>query len=303
MRRRDFCAASLIGALALCLAEPAPAQAPRLKAVATFSILGDFVQNVGGDRIELTTLVGPGGDAHVYTPSPADARRVADAAIVFVNGLGFEGWLSRLIKTSGAKAIVETAKGVTPLKADAEHGHGHDHGGLDPHAWQNVANAKIYVDNIRDALVRLDPAGADVYQANAAAYLAKLDALEREVTSTIERIPPERRKVITSHDAFGYFAKTYGLQFIAPQGGSTDAEASAKDVARIIRQIRREKILAVFLEKVSDPRLIQRIAQESGARVGQELYSDALSPPGGPAGTYIDMVRHNIKALSAALSS
>ncbi len=226
---------------------------------------------------------------------------------MIANGFKFEGWMSRLIKSSGTKAlVVEVAKGVEPIKAE-EHGqdHGHDHGhaDVDPHAWQSVANVKRYVMNIRDGLIAADPAGRAAYEANAAAYLEKLDALDKDVRAAIDAIPRDRRKIITSHDAFGYFQKAYGVTFVAPQGVSTEAEASAKDVARIIQQIRREKIPAVFLENVSDPRLVERIAKESGAKIGGRLYSDALSGQDGPAGTYIDMMRHNIRALSAALSS
>ena len=272
----------------------------RLKAVATFSIIGDFVKVVGGDRIDLVTLVGPDGDAHVYAPTPADARRLAEARIVFANGLHFEGWIGRLIKASGTKTpVVEAAKAIQPLNAK-EGGHAH---GTDPHAWQSVANAKIYVAAIRDGLIAADPAGKSAYGANAAAYLASLDELEAEVKAAIARVPPERRRIITSHESFAYFERDYGLDFIAPQGVSTEAEASARDVARIIQQVRREKIAAVFLENVSDPRLIERIAKETGARIGGRLYSDALSSEGGPAATYIDMMRHNIRAFSAALSS
>lgn len=296
--------------LSLACVGPAVAQ-DKLKAVATFSILGDFVKNVGGDRVELTTLVGPDGDAHVYAPTPADGRKLAEAKAVFVNGLGFEGWMNRLIRSSGTKAkVVEAAKGVQTLKAEGEkhahgdrHGHSHSHGGVDPHAWQSVPNAKIYITNIRDALIAADPTGKAVYEANATAYLARLDELDKEVRAAVERIPPERRKIITAHDAFAYLKKAYGLDFVAPQGVSTEAEASAKDVARIIQQIRREKIGAVFLENVSDPRLVEQIARETGAKVGGKLYSDALSAEGGPAATYIDMMRHNIRAFSEALSS
>jgi zinc/manganese transport system substrate-binding protein len=284
---------------------PSAEAAERLKAVATFSIIADFVKNVGGDRMDVVALVGPDGDAHVYSPTPADARRIAEAKIVVTNGLKFEGWISRLIKSSGTKAIViEAAKGIEPLKGEAEkgHAHGHAHGEVDPHAWQDIANAKVYVANIRYGLIAADPAGNAVYEANAAAYLAKLDELEAEVKAAIGRIPLERRRIITSHDSFGYFERAYGLDFVAPQGVSTEAEASAKDVARIIQQIRRERIGAVFLENVSDPRLIERIAKETGARIGAKLYSDALSGEGGPAATYIDMMRHNIRAFSAVLS-
>jgi len=274
--------------------------------IATFSILGDFVKNVGGDRLEVATLVGPNGNAHVYAPSPGDAKKVADAKLVFVNGLGFEGWLERLVKASGTKApIVVATKGIKPLERAGEHGHDHDHdhGRADPHAWQSVANAKIYVANIRDALIAADPAGKDAYLANAAAYLAKLDALERDVREVIAKIPADRRRVITSHSAFGYFQDAYGVSFTAPQGVSTEAEASAKDVAAIIAQIKKQKAAAVFLENVTDPRLVEQIARETGAKVGGTLYSDALTDDKGDATTYIDLIRHNLRQLASALVS
>lgn len=295
---------ALLSVAAVALSTASVAQTPeRLKVVATFSILSDLVRNVGGDRIDLVTLVGPDGDAHVYSPTPADGRRLAEAKVVFVNGLRFEGWMNRLVKSSGGKAaLIEAAKGVQTIEEGA-HGHGHSHGSVEPHAWQSVANAKIYVANIRDGLVGADPAGKEVYEANAAAYLQKLDALDAEVKAAIARIPMDRRRIVTSHDAFAYFEKAYGLDFVAPQGVSTESEASAKDVARIIQQIRREKIRAVFVENVSDPRLLERIAKETGARLGDRLYSDALSGPDGPAATYIEMMRHNIRALNTALSS
>jgi zinc/manganese transport system substrate-binding protein len=278
------------------LAEPAP-----IRAVASFSILGDLVRQVGGDRVAVTSLVGPNGDAHVFNPSPADASRIADARIVVVNGLGLEGWMDRLIKASGTKAsTIVASKGVVPIESDDEDPHGHRHRD-DPHAWQSVANARIYVANIRDGLSGVDPAGRDVYAANAR-YLAALDGLENEVRATIARIPEANRRIITTHDAFGYFAKAYGLTFIAPQGVSTDSEASAKEVGRIIRQIKAEHIPAVFLENVSDPRLMNRIASETGARVGARVFSDALSEPDGPAPTYLDMIRNNLRAFEAALA-
>ncbi len=179
----------------------------------------------------------------------------------------------------------------------------HDHGGTDPHAWQSVDNAEVYVANIRDALIAADPAGKATYEANAAAYTAKLDALDAQVKAAIAAIPAERRRIITSHDAFGYFGAAYGMDFVAPQGVSTESEASAKDVARIIRQIKAEKIPAVFMENISDPRLVKRIAAETDAKIGGELYSDALSDDKGPASTYIDMMQNNIRQFSAALSS
>jgi zinc/manganese transport system substrate-binding protein len=289
---------------ALSVAAPARAQ-DRLNVIASFSILGDFVKNVGGDRVQVGTLVGPNGNAHVYAPSPADAKKVADAKLVFVNGLGFEGWLERLVKASGTKApIVVATKGIKPReRAGGDHDHDHDHGRADPHAWQSVANAKIYVANIRDALIAADPAGKDAYLANAAAYLAKLDALEREVREVIAKIPADRRRVITSHSAFGYFQDAYGVSFTAPQGVSTEAEASAKDVAAIITQIKKQKVAAVFLENVTDPRLVEQIARETGAKVGGTLYSDALTDDKGDATTYTDLIRHNLRQLASALVS
>jgi zinc/manganese transport system substrate-binding protein len=276
------------------------AQAAKLPVVASFSILGDLTQIIGGDRITLTTLVQPGNDAHVYKPTPADARAVAEARTVITNGFKFEGWMQRLVQASGSKAqIIEASKGVKGrIVKDA---HGHDHGGLDPHAWQSVSNVKFYVANIRDALIAADPAGKAIFDANATRYLAELDGVDAEIRAQVARIPADKRKVITSHDAFGYFTEAYGIQFIAPRGLSTDAEASAKDVARIIQQIRTDKVTAVFVETISDPRLIQQIARETGAKVGGALFSDALSPANGPAGTYISMMRHNISTISAAL--
>jgi zinc/manganese transport system substrate-binding protein len=282
--------------LCLVLAAAAwPARAEdRLKVVASFSILGDFVKNVGGDRVEVTTLVGPDGDVHVYTPAPADAKKIADARLVVINGLGLEGWLPRLVQSSGSKAAIVTATdGIVPLKSGSA---------ADPHAWQSVANAKVYVANIRDALVAADPAEAAAFRANADGYLAKLDELDSDVRVAMAQIPAARRRVISTHGAFGYFAAAYGVDFIAPLGVSTDSEASARDIADIITQIRVAKIPAVFVENISDPRLIQRISAETGAGIGGTLYSDGLTGEKGDAPTYIDMVRHNIRALNHALT-
>ena len=287
------------------LAAPAAASEARpLRAVASFSILGDLVREVGGSHVAVTTLVGPDSEAHGFSPSPVDARKLAEADIVFVNGLGLEGWLDRLIRASGTRApVVVATTGVTPIQALDGHDHSDGPGGhaADPHAWQNVANVRIYVANIRDGLTKVDPAQAAAYQDAAAAYLAKLDSLDRDVRATIATIPPENRRIITTHDAFGYFAAAYGLRFIAPQGISTDSEASPRDVAAIIRQIRRDRVPAVFLENISDPRQMEQIARESGARIGGKVYSDALSGPDGSAPTYIDMMRANVRAFAAAL--
>ncbi|MFT6673056.1 MAG: zinc/manganese transport system substrate-binding protein [Afipia broomeae] len=297
-----FVSIFVVALVALVGPASANADAARLNIVATFSILGDFAKNVGGERVNVTTLVGPNSDTHVYTPTPSDAKKITDAKLVIVNGLGLEGWLPRLVKSSGSKAATVVAtKGVATRKI--EDGHSHDPSDADPHAWQSVVNAKTYVTNIRDALIAADPAGAEAYKANAASYLSKLDALDRDVREAVAKIPPERRSVISTHDAFGYFAAAYGIKFIAPQGVSTESEPSARDIAAIISQIKKQKIPAVFLENVSDPRLMRRIAAETGANIGGTLYSDSLTDEKGPAPTYIDMVRHNIKALTSALSS
>jgi zinc/manganese transport system substrate-binding protein len=274
----------------------------RLRAVATFSILGDLLKNVGGDRSDVTTLVGPNGDVHVYTPAPADAKTLARADLIVVNGLGLEGWLDRLIAVSGSNAaVVIASRGVQPRETtDAT---GSNRLVSDPHAWQSVANAETYVENIRDGLIGADPAGKEFYETSAAAYLAKLAALDSEIKAAMAAIPADRRKIITTHSAFGYFGDAYGLQFIAPEGVSTGAEPSAREVANIIAQIRTQKIPAVFLENITDPRLIERIAAETGAKVGGTIYSDSLSPPGGPAATYIDMMCHNAREFARALTS
>jgi zinc/manganese transport system substrate-binding protein len=290
MRRFQFW---LVCLMLMAAAPPLRAEV-RLNVVASFSILGDFVRNVGGDRVSVTTLVGPDGDVHVYTPAPADAKKVADARLLVINGLGLEGWLPRLLQASGSKAPIVTAtRGIAPLKLGSA---------ADPHAWQSVVNAKIYVANIRDALVAADPADAEAFRKQAQAYSAKLDALDREVREAIAKIPEVRRKVISTHDAFGYFASAYGVDFVAPEGVSTESEASARDIADIITEVRSQKIPAVFLENISDPRLMRRIAAETGAVIGGTLYSDSLTDEKGDAPTYIDMVRHNIRTLTGALA-
>ncbi len=285
--------ALLLSLSALPLA-PALAQSSPLPVVASFSILGDFVREVGGGAVDVSVIVGPDGDAHVYEPTPQDGRKLAQARLIFVNGLGFEGWIERLIKASRTAArIVVVSAGVPPRRFES---------GQDPHAWQDVANARRYVANIRDALMAEDPERAALFKANAATYLAKLDALDREVAQTFAAVPKKRRRIVSTHDAFGYFSARYGLEFLAPQGVSTEAEPSARDIARIIDMVKREKIGAVFLENISDPRLAQSIAKETGAKIGGVLYSDALSAPDGPAPSYIEMMRHNVRELAKALA-
>lgn len=283
----------------------------KMPVVASFSILGDMVAEVGGDRVAVTTLVGADGDGHVYQPTPTDAQAVGAAKVVVINGLAFEGWFDRLIEAAEYKGVVVVASdGITPLKMAAEEGHaegeaeaddaGHDHGEFDPHAWQSVDNAKIYVANIEAALIAADPGGEEVYSANAIAYLAELSGLDGEIKAAVVGLPEDRRTIVTSHDAFGYFAAAYGINFLAPQGVNTEAEASAADVAALITQIKDQSIRAVFVENISDPRLLEQIAAETEAKAGGTLYSDALSA-GAPADTYLNMMRHNIATLTAAL--
>jgi zinc/manganese transport system substrate-binding protein len=301
-------------ALTAALAAASASAEEKIPVVASFSILGDIVREVGGDRIALTVLVGPDGDAHVFEPSPSDAQAVAAAKVLVVNGLKFEGWMDRLTQASGFKGrLVTAAEGITPLAMAEEeehdhhgHGHGHDHdhhdhGGVDPHAWQDLANGQRYAETIARGLCEADSAGCEGYKARAFAYIERLKALDSEIKAEIAAIPAERRKVVTSHDAFGYFASAYGVTFFAPVGVSTDSEASAKDVAALITQIKAEGIAAVFVENVSDPRLVETIAAETGAKMGGKLYSDALSGPDGPAATYEAMFRHNAAQLVSAL--
>jgi len=373
-RRVLLKSAAALVALSLATA-PATAQADEpIPVVASFSILADMVERIGGEHVDVTMLVGPDGDAHVYQPTPAAAGAVSDAEILVVNGLEFEGWMDRLIEASGFEGVeVVATSGIEPIAYEDEHDdhedhdghdheghahakqaeeeehdhdhaghdhakeaehehhdhaehddhaghddhdhHGHDehaeagghhhhhHGAYDPHAWQSLGNAVIYVDNITAALAKADPENAGTFYENRAAYVAELKALDADIRAIIAGLPESRRTVVTSHDAFQYFGRDYGLTFLAPQGLSTESEASAKDVARLIERIRDEGITAVFIESISDPRLLEQIANETGATIGGTLYPGALSGPNGPAPTYLDMMRHNATTLAQALSS
>lgn len=293
-------------ALALSLLA-APALSAEVNAVASFSILGDMVSRVGGDRVAVTTIVGPNADTHIYEPKPSDAAAVAAADIFFVNGLGFEGWMERLVEATGygGRLTIVSDGSATHVMAEhddeAEHEDGHDHGEIDPHAWQSLANGVIYVRNIASALCAVDTEGCALYTANAEAYSAELTALDAAIKSSFASIPEARRTVITTHDAFGYFGDAYGVTFLSPEGISTDAEPSAADVAKLIIQIKSDGVHAIFIENMTDARLIQQIASETGVTIGGELYADALSPPDGPAATYLDMFRHNADMLAAAM--
>jgi zinc/manganese transport system substrate-binding protein len=253
-----------------------------------------MVHQVAGDKIELTTLVGAGSDAHVYEPTPSDARKLADADIVIENGLGFEGWLNRLIESSGYKGqVIIATQGVIQLHLNDS--------AIDPHAWQDIANGKIYIANIVGALCKADPANAKYYTASASRYTHELDILDKWVRQEISKVPKEKRIAITSHDALRYFAGAYGVTFIAPLGITTSGDASAQNIARLIDQIRAEKVHAVFIENMADPRLIEQLVTDGGAIMGGTLYSDALSDVSGPASTYIAMFRHNVMVITQAL--
>jgi zinc/manganese transport system substrate-binding protein len=315
----DLTRRASLGAMAALLGSalrPAAAADRPLRVVASFSILADLAAQVAGPVAEVSALVGPDADAHVFQPSPADVRRLAQADLVIVNGLGFEGWMTRLIGSAGYRGPVLTCSdGLKPRAAPVEagqdhaghadaHGRGAAQGGggaPDPHAWQDIANARHYVARIRDALVTARPAQAELLRRRAAAYDAELAALDRRIRADFATLAPQQRRVVSSHDAFGYFAAAYGLEFLAAQSWNTDSEPSAADIARLIRQIRRQQIRAVFVENVSDARMVQRIARETGAVVGGTLHSDALSAPGGVADSYLKMMSHNAATLLAGL--
>jgi zinc/manganese transport system substrate-binding protein len=284
----------------------AAAQTAGVKVVASFSIIADLVKQVGGARVDVTTLLGADSDMHGFQPTPADVKTVAASHLFVINGLGLEGWADRLVKSSGYKGhALVASRGIKSLPAGDDDGHGHDHehdhGRYDPHAWQEVANVKRYAQNICDALIAVDPAGRAHYEAEAGRFLNELDALDVDIRSALAAIPKSRRKVITSHDAFSYFGDAYDITFLSPQGVGNDTEPSAKRVADLIRQIKREGVKSIFLENISSPRVLERIARETGVKIGGTLYSDSLSTPQGPASTYVAMMRYNTRLIADAL--
>jgi zinc/manganese transport system substrate-binding protein len=291
---------SLLCSPALLLIRPAQAQ-QRLSVVASFSILADMTRQIGGDRITLRAIAGPDQDAHGFQPKPSDAAALTNAAVMIRNGLGFEGWLDRMIRSSGFKGgLVTTTDGITPRMMQAHAHHGHDHGGAGRRHNHSVG-PQHYIRNITGGLVAADPGGEALYRRNAEAYAARLAALDQWVRAEIAKVPAARRKIVTSHDAFGYFGDAYGVRFLAPQGVSTEAEPSAAEVGRLIRQIKAESITALFLENMTNPATLQRIAQETGLRVRGRLFADALSAEAGPAPTYEAMFRHNLSLMVPAM--
>lgn len=279
------------------LGAPSAALAKTLRAVASFTILADIVRQIGGDHVEVQSLIAPDGDPHQFEPSPEDARRLKSADIVFISGTGFERWFAALAKASGYRGEpIAVSQGIALLtkerngKRDA-----------DPHVWNSIGNVKIWVRNIEAALIDADPADAADYRENAARYVAALESLDRYAHAAFDAIPPERRKVLTSHGAFGYFGRDYAVQFLAPIGLATESEASAADIARLIDQIKREKIDRYFLQNSNDPKLIRQIALATGAQPAGKLYGESLSQSAGPAPTYLTMFKTNVDQLAAAM--
>jgi zinc/manganese transport system substrate-binding protein len=269
--------------------------AGKVQVITSFSILQDLVQVVGAGRVEVHALVGPDEDAHVFEPKPTHAKRILQSQLVVMNGLGFEHWMAKLVKSSGYKGlVVQASEGVTARTMPAETGGGVE---TDPHAWQDPTNVILYVRNIAAGLSKLDPDGAASYRAHADSYVAELQKLDTWAQEQIATIPANKRKVITSHDAFGYFGAHYGVALLAPQGISTEAEPSAKGVAKLIRQIKQEQIKAVFLENMSNSKLITQIAKDTGVILGRPLFADALSKSNAEGASYLQLMRYNVKAL------
>ena len=303
MKKRGLLIAAAFAAL---LPGAGIASAEPLKVVATFSVLGDMVRTIAGDRVALTTIVGGDGDTELYQPTPADARSLAEARLLVMNDINpeFEPWLDGLIRQSGFNGATLVASRGAHIITEAEE-EGHDTGGAAPksdqHAWHDPANGAIYARNIGAGLAKADPANADVYKARADAYIAEIRKLDAWAKAEIAAVPRAKRKVITSHDGFEYLGKAYGIKLVPARGWVNDKEASADDVARLVKQIRQDKVKAIFVENMNDPRVIERVAQETGAAIGGTLYSDALSKPGGEADTYLKMLRHNIAALKTGM--
>ena len=291
--------------LSVSFAVPAWAAEP-LPVLTSFSILADITQQVGGERVTVSSLVGPNQDAHVYQPSPQDVRKLLASRVFVVNGLGFEGWIQRLTQSSQYRGqTVVASEKIKPLAVKTshghDHGHRHDHGkGVDPHAWHNPQHVIQYGHTIAQALAKADPAGASYYQQRAQQFEQQLRQLDQSIEQQFATIPVAQRKVITSHDAFSYLGQRYQIRFLAPQGMSTESEASAASVAKLVKQIRQEKVKALFVENMADQRLLQQISQETNVKVGGKLYSDALSA-GAPAGSYIELMQYNAKNLASAL--
>ncbi len=290
----------LIAIIALwALGHPLAASAKTLRVVASFSVLADVVQQVGGAHVHVTSLVPPNGDPHQFEPSPQDAENLKNADVTFISGEGLERWFESLVKASGYQGTPGIASAGITLRQRERRGQPSD----DPHVWNSPANVQVWVTNIEKALIAADPADEADFKASAARYANELEELDAETRAKLASIPAGHRKVLTSHDAFGYLGRDYGVEFLSPLGLSTEAEASASDVAKLIDQVRRENVKVYFIETSNDPRLVQQIAAATGARPGGKLYAEALSPAQGPAPTYLQMFRHNIDELVGAMTA
>ena len=293
----------------------------RKKIVVSFSILEDLVSVIGGKRVHVTSLVRRNMDSHMFQPTPRQAKIVASADLVIMNGLGFEGWMERLVKASGykGKTIVATDN-IPKLKFEDDHDdhddhkkddhghkkdhddhHGHGHGEWDPHVWLSVPKMKIYVTNVAEAMSRMDPSSKTYYMKNLKKYISDLNNLDKFIRRSINSIPKKDRVVITSHEAFGHLSNEYGIEFLAPQGLSTETRASASKIASIVRFIKKHSVKAVFPENITDNRLIEQISKQTKIKIGASLYSDALSEKNGPAGTYLNYMRYNVNTIVNAL--
>jgi zinc/manganese transport system substrate-binding protein len=292
MRRRQ-----VLAALPIFVSLPAFAAEEKLSVVATFSVLADMARRIGGMRVRVHALTPTDGDAHQYQPTPDDLRRVRDAATLVENGLGLEGWMSRLPEAAGFHGVrIVAARAVWPLNKLVD-----GKSVADPHAWQDPRNGALYARAIAEGLAQANPAAADEISANAAAYIAEIKATDRWIEEQMAQIPAERRRILTSHDAFGYYGARYGVELLSVQGISTEDEPSAAKIAKLIGQIKKLKVRAVFVERMTSPRYAETVARDSGAVLGAEVYSDALSAPDGPAATYLAMLRHNTMQFVAAM--
>lgn len=286
-----------LSVLIILVAMDSPASARTLKVVASFSVLADVVQQVGGSHVQVKSLVGIDGDPHQFEPSPEDAKHLRNADLAFISGEGLERWFETLATASGYQGKLIVVSNGIKLRERQRSGRISD----DPHVWNSPLNVMAWVANIEKALSAADPQGADDFKANAARYTKELRDLDGYAHTRIDPIPPQQRKILTSHDAFGYLARDYGIIFLSPLGLSTETEASASDVARLIDQVRAERVKLYFIETSNDPRLVQQIANATGAQPGGKLYAEALSGPDGPAPTYVRMFRYNIDALAKAM--
>ena len=273
------------------------AMAKTVGAVASFSVLADIVSQVGGEHVQVKSLVGANGDPHSFEPTPQDSQALAKADVVFVSGLGLEGWMDRLISASDYKGEVIIASQGVATRTMEEEGKTL----TDPHAWNSMKNGVIYATNVMNALIAADPQDASYFRQRGAEYIGQLQKLDDWAAVSFAAVPLAKRKVLTSHDAFGYFGQRYGVSFMSPVGFSTESEASASDVAGLITQLKKEHIVSYFIENQTDPRLVQQIANATGAQPGGELYPEALTKKGGEADTYQAAFKHNVSVMLTSM--